>query len=309
MHGVYITLINSFTIFMFFTNLTPLYMYENISTAGIPIIDAPNRLTTMSFGIIYLFVILTSFLLVTFNPVRIYISSRHSKNALASTDGNKNIRMLLHKYKNSYISAKKKLELVQLFIKNNQLDTAKQQLYDLERLMSENIEFVSYTLDSLRYPTTSFNLVNLSECIGVAVSKAHIPSSIKITNAKYLEDVYVFASYDHIVEMFVNLIMNAITAIEVKGIDEGDIQISIINEQDIIAVNIKDNGCGISRENIRKIFEPFFSTNNTSTSNGIGLNYVKNVINAHHGHIHVKSKVNSHTLFQIALPANESFLM
>jgi two-component system, NtrC family, sensor kinase len=63
---------------------------------------------------------------------------------------------------------------------------------------------------------------------------------------------------------------------------------------------VKDNGNGISQENLPKIFEPYFSTKETGT--GLGLAIVKRVIEKHNGTIEVESKEGEGTEFTVKLP-------
>ena len=65
---------------------------------------------------------------------------------------------------------------------------------------------------------------------------------------------------------------------------------------------VKDNGVGISKENINKIFEPLFSTKVKGI--GLGLAIVWDIIDAHHGKISVDSEVGKGTTFTIKIPCN-----
>jgi signal transduction histidine kinase len=70
-----------------------------------------------------------------------------------------------------------------------------------------------------------------------------------------------------------------------------------------ICVAIQDNGKGIPRENLEKIFQPGFTTKEASTRlHGIGLYFCKQVVLAHHGEIKVESIPNSETIFTVTFP-------
>ena len=69
---------------------------------------------------------------------------------------------------------------------------------------------------------------------------------------------------------------------------------------------IRDNGIGISPENIDKIFQPFYSTKPKNMCGGMGLSYVKKVIQRHGGEIRVLSRQNEFTEFQIVLPCPDN---
>jgi PAS domain S-box-containing protein len=101
-------------------------------------------------------------------------------------------------------------------------------------------------------------------------------------------------------EAFLNIFLNAIAAMPRGG------TISIFAEragttgQEFISVEIVDNGMGIARENIGKIFDPFFSTKSEGV--GLGLSNVRKIVDAHGGTIEVQSTMNLGTSFKILLP-------
>ena len=94
-----------------------------------------------------------------------------------------------------------------------------------------------------------------------------------------------------------NIVINAIEAMEER---KGILSISLLSEKDLTILQIADNGCGISDENISKLFEPYF----TQKRNGMGLGLAStlNILQAHNATIDVKSVVGSGTVFTIALP-------
>ncbi len=71
-----------------------------------------------------------------------------------------------------------------------------------------------------------------------------------------------------------------------------------------IEVNVRDNGSGISKENIEKIYDPFYSTKGQKGT-GLGLSVVWGIIENHNGRIRVESEINKGTSFTIRLPINE----
>ena len=80
----------------------------------------------------------------------------------------------------------------------------------------------------------------------------------------------------------------------------GEILIRIISEADIVCLSVRDNGCGISRKNLKNIFKPFFSTKRNFEHWGIGLAYVVNAMKLHAGFLNVKSKENEYTEMQLS---------
>ncbi|MEE9260414.1 MAG: ATP-binding protein [Candidatus Scalindua sediminis] len=105
------------------------------------------------------------------------------------------------------------------------------------------------------------------------------------------------ADEESLKEVFFNIIHNAIQAMSAGG----SLTISASNEQesDYIKVIFKDTGTGISKENIDKIFEPFYTTKQAGT--GLGLAIVKRKLEETGGMVHVDS-TNSTTKFTIKIP-------
>ncbi len=73
--------------------------------------------------------------------------------------------------------------------------------------------------------------------------------------------------------------------------------------RDFLEVKVSDTGCGISKENIPKIFEPFYSTKGQKGT-GLGLAVIWGIIDNHDGTISVESELNKGTTFTILLPAD-----
>ncbi len=108
-------------------------------------------------------------------------------------------------------------------------------------------------------------------------------------------------------QVFINLLNNAFDAIE----ENGSILVStgIGDTQDEIKISISDTGCGISKDNIRKIFEPFYTTKGPDQGTGLGLSITFGIIKEHNGTIKAYSpplsgnKENRGTQFIVALPS------
>ncbi|GBR76826.1 hypothetical protein NO2_1316 [Candidatus Termititenax persephonae] len=112
--------------------------------------------------------------------------------------------------------------------------------------------------------------------------------------------IMVMADQQTFRQVIVNLLLNAIEALP-KG-RKGRVEISATADQikDTALITISDNGCGISRENQKKLFTPFFTTK--PKGNGIGLADVHRIIEEHQGRIKVISEMGKGTAFTIEIP-------
>jgi two-component system, NtrC family, sensor kinase len=109
-------------------------------------------------------------------------------------------------------------------------------------------------------------------------------------------------------QVFMNILSNAIDAIEASNIDKPQIRIStnIINDS-ILEVKIADNGLGMSEKTRKRIFDPFFTTKNVGKGTGLGLSISYQIIvEKHRGVLQCKSVINEGSEFSIEIPLQQS---
>ncbi len=109
----------------------------------------------------------------------------------------------------------------------------------------------------------------------------------------------VYADPAQIKQVFLNLATNAIQSMP----NGGQLQISTFVIKEKIYVEFEDTGCGISQEQLVKIFDPFYTTKERGTGLSLSISY--RIIEAHGGRLSVKSSVGKGTVFIIELPAAE----
>jgi signal transduction histidine kinase/HAMP domain-containing protein len=103
-------------------------------------------------------------------------------------------------------------------------------------------------------------------------------------------------------QVFLNLLVNAMQAIEAVNREGGRITITTADKADEIWVEVSDNGCGIPEENLPRIFTPFFTTKEIGDGTGLGLSISYGIIDDHGGRLQVESKVGEGTCFRVILP-------
>ena len=113
---------------------------------------------------------------------------------------------------------------------------------------------------------------------------------------------------DQIKQVIMNMLVNAQHAVEEKG----NITISTRRAQDprapateakpMVAISIVDTGCGIPEKNLKRIFDPFFTSKDVGKGTGLGLSVSHGIVEAHGGFIEVESKVGEGSTFRVFLP-------
>ena len=103
---------------------------------------------------------------------------------------------------------------------------------------------------------------------------------------------------NQIEQVFINLLLNAVHAVEGNGLVT--VKSAVDLEQEKVRVEISDNGCGVAENDIKKIFEPFYSTKNKGTGLGLAVSY--GIVKNHQGDIRVFSMPGKITRFTVELP-------
>jgi signal transduction histidine kinase len=107
----------------------------------------------------------------------------------------------------------------------------------------------------------------------------------------------VMADFDQLQQVFTNLTLNAIQAMSGGG--KLTLRTSMENSQ--VKIDVQDTGSGISKENLSKLFTPFFTTKEKGKGVGLGLAVVQRIIERHKGRIQVQSEEGKGTTFSIYL--------
>ena len=107
----------------------------------------------------------------------------------------------------------------------------------------------------------------------------------------------------HLNQVFLNLLMNAMQAIEAAGRTSGRVGVATrATSEGEVVVEIADDGCGIPPESLPKIFDPFFTTRAIGQGSGLGLSLAHGIVADHGGAIEVESTVGVGTTFRVRLP-------
>lgn len=105
---------------------------------------------------------------------------------------------------------------------------------------------------------------------------------------------------EQIEQVFVSLIVNAIQAME----NSGQLTLATYMDEGRVAISVKDSGCGISEENLSKIFTPFFTTKPVGVGTGLGLSIAYAILENHNATVEVISEINKGTEFILRFPVH-----
>lgn len=159
---------------------------------------------------------------------------------------------------------------------------------------------ISALLEFARPPKLNLKPSDLNELLkhsALLVQQEATAKNIRIQLNLPADPLEAVIDPDRLTQCFLNLYLNALQAMTSGG------QLTVASSTRVggrVAIDIKDNGSGISVEDLSKIFDPYFTTKPKGT--GLGLAIVHKIIDAHQGQIKVRSTVGQGTVFSIILP-------
>ena len=115
------------------------------------------------------------------------------------------------------------------------------------------------------------------------------------------EDLYFTGDYVRLKQALMNIMKNAVESVNDKQLL---LKIKVNNRKKDYEIVIKDNGCGMDKEELQKIYDTYYTTKRTGT--GLGIPYTKEIIELHQGTIQYHSKKNEGTSVTITLPKEKS---
>ena len=192
-----------------------------------------------------------------------------------------------------------------------------------DELLIENVnsinnhtQYLSKTIDDFRNffnPNKKKIKFNIKDTIEKTLTLTHARIvRHKINVKKEIEDIEISTFENELIQIFMNIINNAIDALNSVKNDENYIFIKTYEMDEKLCIEIKDNAGGVSRKIIDRIFEPYFTTKHKSQGTGIGLYMSNEIVTKHlHGELKVinesyifDDKRYKGALFRICIPLN-----
>ncbi len=174
--------------------------------------------------------------------------------------------------------------------------------YDISSDMKSIVEqtnFLSKTIDDFKnFIKNDHNILSLSLKNTLNKAISIIDHSLKINHIILIEDInddaQIMGRENELIQSFINFINNSKDAINEK-LNEEDEKLIFISSQikdEYYEVEIKDNGGGIPKDVMERIFEPYFTTKHQNVGTGLGLSIVDSIIRErYHGSIEVSNKI------------------
>ncbi|MBP1545012.1 MAG: HAMP domain-containing histidine kinase [Oscillospiraceae bacterium] len=184
------------------------------------------------------------------------------------------------------------------------LRTVSEEINRLARLVRSMLNISKYEAGEMQLQTESFDVTGLTVKTVLLFEKRIEAKKIDIRGLD-TGKLYVNADMDLVQQVIYNLTENA-----VKFVDEGGyISYSFRREENGVAVVIRNSGEGLKKNEINKVFDRFYKTDESRGKDkngvGLGLSIVRSIIKLHNGSVLVRSKAGKYTEFEFTLPAGE----
>ncbi len=200
---------------------------------------------------------------------------------------------IAHEIRNPLTSLKGFLQLMQAGIKG------KDAYYKIMMEEIEKMETMTSELLFLSKPSTDKKAIEpLKEMIDDVVTLLNSQARIKgiNLNVKPFHDTYIFCDRSQIKQVLINIIKNAIEAVDQMG----NIRVEVAEVNDRVQIDVIDDGCGVSNEMIDKLREPFYTTKENGT--GLGLLVTQQLLINHEATLDILADVEKGSVFRINLP-------
>lgn len=194
-----------------------------------------------------------------------------------------------------FVQLLRKYEIDQnMDIKTDYLGIIDKEIDRMNDLLKDFLQFAK----PVRPKLTLNNINNTIKDINVLLEAQCLSQNAQIELVLDQDMPNIFCDYDQIKQVILNIVLNSIDAMEQS--EQRIIKIMTKHDQTYIYFSIGDTGTGMTEEQTRKIFDPFYTTKEDGT--GLGLSVCYSIIENHQGRISVVSNLNKGTVFEIVLP-------
>jgi signal transduction histidine kinase len=215
---------------------------------------------------------------------------------------------IIHEINNPLNYAKTGLYVLRNTIESSSTDEKEPSLEVLQDIQ-EGIDRIDRIVSDLRIFThpnvTQIERVQIADLVTSALRLLSHELHDKVTVENEIsKDQTIWANRNQVTQVLVNLLQNAVYAVEKKASGEKPptIWLSALEDYEHTLVIIRDNGEGISSENLPKIFDPFFTSKDVGEGMGLGLSICYRIMQQHGGSIEVQSERGVYSQFTLRFP-------
>lgn len=190
----------------------------------------------------------------------------------------------------------------------------------IESELNRVVRIIKEKLSLTRQPKPAHapvRLDHLAQSVVALMEPAYIGKGVGLKADLGLEPAVVRGDVEHLRQVLVNLLTNALAATEAGGqvvlvVGRRAATLAELEERrqageppcdTMVTVTVRDTGCGMPEEHVKRAFEPFFTTKAIGDGTGLGLFISREIVASHGGSLSIESVVGKGTLVVIALPA------
>lgn len=186
----------------------------------------------------------------------------------------------------------------------------------LLNLIDQLLDLRKFDANSVPLKAAEGNLVRFTKEIAIVFSNLAKNKDIEIEFYSEQQHLTAWFDRDKLEKVLYNIISNAIKYTSAFGKIKVEVSTEIAGGIELAVISVFDNGCGIAQDRIDNLFLPFQhvdSINNNVPGTGIGLAFAKELMELHHGSIHVSSRAaesgkSGSTCFSVKIPVGKSYL-
>ncbi len=191
--------------------------------------------------------------------------------------------------------------LVQILQRKTKEEFTSQQLAIIKENIDRITRIVRELVDFSRTPSHDKQFIQITDVVKTALGIVKYDKRVKRVDFVTSFDPNIPAVKivpDQLLQVFVNILINGLDAIN----GEGKIEVTTNKDDEYIYIEITDDGCGMDKETVNKIFNPFFTTKEVGKGTGLGLSVSYGIIKKFKGDIIVESRVNKGSKFLVKIP-------
>jgi two-component system phosphate regulon sensor histidine kinase PhoR len=191
------------------------------------------------------------------------------------------------------------------YVRSKFLKKAAKSLAGLDKLVQDLLTISQMEAGTIKMHYSNFNMYNLVEDVFEQFEgKADKKEITLCFSENSVKSAMVYADRERIFQVMINLISNGIKYTTEKG---GKVMVGILPGNDLVGIEITDDGIGIPQDDINRIFERFYRVEKSRSKDkggtGLGLAIVKHILEAHNQKVSVSSSIGKGSVFRFTLQA------